>query len=290
MAPRIVALRRGRAASARRERGAAAGDARALAGALARYEAARSPLDRGPRRAGRPVRARAVRARRGARRPPPPALRRDAATAGRTSSSCGACRTSATSPRAQVAHDHRTDPRAWLARRVVLRADRGAASRKRHPGKARPLHVSPWTTAAWAAARRAAPDHRARRSPRPRPRCSPASSRVPTASTALELAALGTLRSGRVVADALDPRLVAAQRRGRARRPEGAAPARGGARRPSRRSSSPTISPTAYGLWRGLPRAAHARPAAARAAVEAWSRRALVDTLAPWEDAARNGS
>jgi hypothetical protein len=101
-------------------------------------------------------------------------------------------------PAGRVAHAHRTQPMAWLARRV--RYGRNAAPLAiRHPGKARPLHVSPWTTAAWTAAI-------ARR---------PALALAITAAatgllardlplrTAADVAALGTLRSGRVIADAL---------------------------------------------------------------------------------------
>jgi mycofactocin system glycosyltransferase len=101
-------------------------------------------------------------------------------------------------PRAQVAHAHRTAPRAWLARRVHY-GRTAAAIARRHPGRARPLHVSPWTTAAWAAALAG------------RPRTALAITAAATAllarevdpRTAARLAALGTLRSGRVVADAL---------------------------------------------------------------------------------------
>ena len=41
-------------------------------------------------------------------------------------------------PSAQVAHAHRTEPRAWLARRVYY-GRTAAAIARRHPGKARPL-------------------------------------------------------------------------------------------------------------------------------------------------------
>jgi hypothetical protein len=102
-------------------------------------------------------------------------------------------------PAAQVAHDHRTAPGQWFRRRVYYgRTAAGIA--KRHPGKARPLNVSPWTTAAWVAlaARRPAlalaivalaTGLTARE--------------VEDLGTATQLAALGSLRSGRVVADAL---------------------------------------------------------------------------------------
>ena len=55
-------------------------------------------------------------------------------------------------PAAHVAHDHRVDPRKWLRRRVYY-GRTAAPLAKRHPQHARPLHVSLWTTAAWAARR-----------------------------------------------------------------------------------------------------------------------------------------
>ncbi|MDA0139601.1 glycosyltransferase [Solirubrobacter deserti] len=101
-------------------------------------------------------------------------------------------------PAAHVAHAHRTEPRAWFARRVYY-GRTAARVAQRHPGEARPLHVSPWTTAAWAAALLG------------RPYTAAAITATATAllardtgpQTAAQLAALGTLRSGRVVADAL---------------------------------------------------------------------------------------
>lgn len=101
-------------------------------------------------------------------------------------------------PAAQVAHDHRTEPRAWLARRVYY-GRTAAQIAKRHPGNARPLHVSPWTTAAYAALLTG------------RPRGAAAILAAATAllardvppKAAIELATVGSLRSGRVVADAL---------------------------------------------------------------------------------------
>ncbi len=101
-------------------------------------------------------------------------------------------------PGSQVAHEHRTDPGQWLQRRVYY-GRTAAPLALRHPNHARPLHVSVWTTATWAtlAARR------------------PATAAAITATAtallarevpprlAFELAALGTLRSGRVVADSL---------------------------------------------------------------------------------------
>ena len=102
-------------------------------------------------------------------------------------------------PSAHVAHAHRTEPRAWLARRVYY-GKTAAAIAHRHPGKARPLHVSPWTTAAWAAvAARTAEDgggdHR-----RWRPCCWRASTgSAPRPSSPPS----ARFKSGRVVADAL---------------------------------------------------------------------------------------
>jgi mycofactocin system glycosyltransferase len=101
-------------------------------------------------------------------------------------------------PAAQVAHAHRTEPPAWLRRRVYY-GRTAAQIAKHHPGQARPLHVSPWTTAAYAALLAK------------RPGTALAITATATAllarhvppRTAFELAAVGTLRSGRVVADAL---------------------------------------------------------------------------------------
>ncbi|MDA0166690.1 hypothetical protein OM076_40890, partial [Solirubrobacter ginsenosidimutans] len=107
-------------------------------------------------------------------------------------------------PAAHVAHAHRTDPAKWFTRRVYYgRTAAGIA--KRHPGKARPLNVSPWTTAAWVtlAAKR--------------PPLALAIVGIATAlaarqledavpdpkRTAFDLVARGSWHSGRVVADAL---------------------------------------------------------------------------------------
>jgi mycofactocin system glycosyltransferase len=54
-------------------------------------------------------------------------------------------------PNGLVGHEHRTDARAWLRRRVYY-GRTAAPLAARHPGRARPLAVSPWTSAAWAAA------------------------------------------------------------------------------------------------------------------------------------------
>jgi mycofactocin system glycosyltransferase len=61
-------------------------------------------------------------------------------------------------PAAEVEHAHRTDARAWLARRAYY-GRTAAPLARRHPGNARPLHLSPWTAAAWLAllARRPGP-------------------------------------------------------------------------------------------------------------------------------------
>jgi glycosyltransferase involved in cell wall biosynthesis len=107
-------------------------------------------------------------------------------------------------PAGSVAHDHRTDPAKWFKRRVYYgRTAAGIA--KHHPGKARPLNVSPWTTAAWVAL--------AARKPVPALAivgvATALTSRqlqgaVPDPTrTAIDLAARGSWRSGRVVADAL---------------------------------------------------------------------------------------
>jgi mycofactocin system glycosyltransferase len=53
-------------------------------------------------------------------------------------------------PAAHVAHDHRLALRPWLARRAYYgRTAAGIA--RRHPGAARPVRMSPWSAAAWAA-------------------------------------------------------------------------------------------------------------------------------------------
>lgn len=101
-------------------------------------------------------------------------------------------------PAARVAHDHRTEPRAWVARRVYY-GRTAARIATRHPGTARPLHLSPWTTAAYAALLTG------------HPRTAAAILATATAllardvspKTAIELATVGSLKSGRVVADAL---------------------------------------------------------------------------------------
>lgn len=107
-------------------------------------------------------------------------------------------------PAARVAHDHRVTVGAWLARRAYYGATAGPLA-QRHPGRARPLAISPWSAAAWAALLLRHPviaagitgvatGLLARR----------LQGVVPAPSaTALHLAGVGTLRAGRVVADAL---------------------------------------------------------------------------------------
>jgi glycosyltransferase involved in cell wall biosynthesis len=230
VAPRIVALDEGRrregARGARAARGEAAGGeaaggeaargtaargagtaargaAHRLAGAIARYEAARSPLDRGPDPArvvpyGRvpfvPGAALVVRRH----------LRFDETLqGGEDVEFVWRVPYVRYEPAGQVAHAHRTQPTAWLARRAYY--GRTAANiAKRHPGRARPLNVSLWTTAAWAAV--------AARRPFTALAITAAATALLAkelreydlpALTAIELAGLGTLRSGRVIADAL---------------------------------------------------------------------------------------
>jgi mycofactocin system glycosyltransferase len=54
-------------------------------------------------------------------------------------------------PAGCVAHEHRVSVRSWLSRRAYY-GRTAAALARRHPDGARPLAVSPWTAAAWAAA------------------------------------------------------------------------------------------------------------------------------------------
>ena len=168
------------------------------------------------------------------RRPQAPALRRDAARRGGRRPRLARAATSATSRRATVAHAHRTDA-ASLARPPRLLRPHRRAARQAPPRQRAP------------AARLAVDDRRLGRARRQAPEDRPRDHRRPAIAllarelppkTAAELAGLGTLRSGRVVADALTPLLVAA--RARSRRDA----ARVG-RRSRTRSSSPTTSPTA---------------------------------------------
>jgi mycofactocin system glycosyltransferase len=101
-------------------------------------------------------------------------------------------------PASSVAHAHRTNVKDWLARRVYY-GRTAAPLAKRHPGNARPLHVSPWTTAAWLAL--------VTKHPKTAVAITAAGvallARELPPKTAAEVAGLGTLRSGRVFADAL---------------------------------------------------------------------------------------
>jgi mycofactocin system glycosyltransferase len=203
VAPRIVALDDG-ARGGGEARGLGARSRGRLTRALGAYEAARSPLDRGPAPArvvpyGRvpfvPGAAIVVRHH----------LRFDETLkGGEDVEFVWRVPYVRYEPAGEVAHDHRTEPRAWLKRRVYYgRTAAGIA--KRHPGQARPLSVSPWTTAAWAAVA-------ARR-----PALALSIVGVATAltarelntavddplTTAAQLAALGSLRSASVIADAL---------------------------------------------------------------------------------------
>ena len=101
-------------------------------------------------------------------------------------------------PRSEVEHAHRTGARAWLARRAYY-GRTAAPLARRHPGSARPLHMSPWTAAAWVALLARRPW---------------AAAGITAAATLLlarelrdprlaaRLVADGTLGSGRLVADA----------------------------------------------------------------------------------------
>ncbi len=108
-------------------------------------------------------------------------------------------------PAGQVAHDHRTDPRAVAPAPRLLRPHRGAA-RATPPGQRAPaarLAVDDRRMGGAGAA--SAPRPRSR-SPPPPPRCSHASSRTTSRTPSApppNSPALGGLRSGRVVADAL---------------------------------------------------------------------------------------
>ena len=202
----------------------AAADASRVGAACARaYEARRSPLDRGPAPArvvprGRvpfvPGAALVVRA--------TCASTRRSTRAGRTWTSCGGRGYVRYEPPAQVAHDHRTDPRKWLAAARLLRPDRGAAGDQRHPGPRAAAARLAVDDRGVGRARGAPAADRRSRSPRPRPRCSRASSRR---RLALELAGLGhaALRPRR--RRRARPRLVAGGVAAALARPEGAAPA-----------------------------------------------------------------
>jgi hypothetical protein len=51
-------------------------------------------------------------------------------------------------PGAQVAHDHRVDPRDWLRRRAFYGTG-GALLAQRHGSAVAPVVISPWSAAAW---------------------------------------------------------------------------------------------------------------------------------------------
>ncbi|WP_269813881.1 mycofactocin biosynthesis glycosyltransferase MftF [Jiangella endophytica] len=107
-------------------------------------------------------------------------------------------------PAARVAHEHLTAPRAFLGRRAYY-GRTAAPLARRHPGAARPLAMSPWTAAAWAAV--------ALRRPVAAGAITAAACALLAAElrgvvadpvrTAVRLAGGGTLRAGEAVADAV---------------------------------------------------------------------------------------
>ncbi len=119
----------------------------------------------------------------------------------------------------------------------------------KHPDHARPLYISPWTTAAWVAL--------AARRPLTAAAITAAATgllaRELPPKLALELAGLGTLRSGRVVADALARTWWPASLARGDRRPEGAAPDRRRVRLSSQNSPLKLADDLAfgYGVWAG---------------------------------------
>ena len=118
-------------------------------------------------------------------------------------------------PAGHVAHDHRVDPGKWLQRRVYY-GRTAAPLAKRHPQHARPLQVSLWTTAAWAAA--------AARKPKTALAITATATAILTRELppklALELAAGGTLQI-RLGGGRRDrPHVVAREHRDRRHRPE----------------------------------------------------------------------
>ncbi|WP_129669975.1 mycofactocin biosynthesis glycosyltransferase MftF, partial [Phytoactinopolyspora endophytica] len=147
VAPRIVA----------HDDGARSASSRDLTDWLRRYESARSPLDRGPMPSrvlpgGRvpfvPTAALLVRASafgdgfdatlRGGE---------DVDFVWRLTSAGWYVRYE---PAGEVEHEHRTSARGFLSRRAYY-GRTAAPLDRRHPGRARPLAMSPWTAAAWAA-------------------------------------------------------------------------------------------------------------------------------------------
>ncbi|WP_158564361.1 mycofactocin biosynthesis glycosyltransferase MftF [Jiangella anatolica] len=107
-------------------------------------------------------------------------------------------------PAARVAHEHLTAPRAFAGRRVYY-GRTAAPLARRHPGAARPLAMSPWTAAAWAAV--------ALRRPVAAAAITGAACALlarelrgvvaDPVRTAVRLAGGGTLRAGEAVADAV---------------------------------------------------------------------------------------
>ena len=261
IAPRIVALRGAR-------NGASTPRARALRGR------ALSARPRPRARARHPVRPRAVRARRGDRRAPPPPLRRDAEGRGgrgvRVARAVRALRARGTG-RARPPHRPGRVGEAPRVLRDDRRRDRASATPARRarctsrPGRPRPGSRSPRDGRSTAARHHRAGDRAAR-----------AASSTTTRPPPTRLAAGGTLRSGRVVADALTRHWwpLSALAALAVPKPGSRSPPRSSATR----ASSPTTSPTASALWKGCLHAAHARPAAARETLAA-RRHAPLDRL-----------
>jgi mycofactocin system glycosyltransferase len=102
-------------------------------------------------------------------------------------------------PAAQVEHSHRTAPGEWLARRVYY-GRTAAPLARRHPGNARPLNVSPWTAAAWLAL---AARHPVAAAAVTATATALLARRLQDARLATSLAAGGTVKAGRLVADAI---------------------------------------------------------------------------------------
>ncbi len=198
--------------------------------------------------------------------------------AARTWSSCGACRTSATSPRGRSRTTTAPVPERGSDGAPTTGGPRPGSRSATRARRAR-------STCRRGRPRRGPPPVRGARSPRsrsppPRPRCSPANSATTTSPTPQEPRSnsppLGTLRSGRVVADALTRAwwplsAAAALAVPKARAPLAVAAARQ-APAPARRRPRLRLRPLAR-----LPRAARYRRAAPRAAVAAPAFRALVE-------------
>ena len=102
-------------------------------------------------------------------------------------------------PGAVVEHRHRTRAREWLARRAYY-GRTAAPLARRHPRHARPLHISPWTAAAYVAL--------AARRPLTAAAITATATallarRIDDPRLATRLATGGTIRASRLVADAL---------------------------------------------------------------------------------------